>query len=240
MNTNKIHIGGLEIDLVRKNIKNIHLAVYPPTGRVRIAVPENMQEDSIRLFAVSRLSWIRKQQRRFREQSRETPREYVNGESHYFQGKRYLLNIIEHTGNNKVVLRNKKYMDLYVKHGASKEQKERAMWEWYRRALKALVPDLIVKWEAIIGVHSSDWGVKQMRTKWGTCNTVDRRIWLNLELAKKPIICLEYIVVHELIHLLERNHNDRFVGYMDQYMPNWRLHREVLNRLPVSHGEWDY
>jgi hypothetical protein len=240
MSTEQITVAGIEIDLIRKDIKNIHLAVYPPTGRVRIAAPAQMDADAIRLFAVSKIPWIRKQQRKFAEQHREPPHEYVNGESHYFLGRRYLLHIIEHSGNNKVVIRNRKYMDLYVKHGASRDQKERALWEWYRRELKLLAPDLMAKWASIIGVQCAGWGVKHMRTKWGTCNTSAKRIWLNLELAKKPVICLEYIIAHELVHLHERNHTDRFVALMDQFMPNWRLHREVLNGLPVGRGAWEY
>lgn len=240
MSTERITVAGIDIDLIRKDIKNIHLAVYPPSGRVRIAAPEQMDAEAIRLFAISKIPWIKRRQRKFAEQQRETPREYVNGESHYFLGRRYLLNIIEHTGNNKVVIRNRKYMDLYVKYGATKDQKARAMREWYRRELKSLAPDLVTKWEAVIGVRCSGWGIKYMHTKWGTCNTSAKRIWLNLELAKKPVVCLEYIIAHELVHLLERNHTDRFVSLMDRFMPNWRLHREVLNGLPVGSGEWGY
>lgn len=240
MSTNKLEIAGIEIDLVRKAIKNIHLAVYPPDGRVRIAAPEQMTDDSIRLFAISRLPWIKKNRRKFEEQTREPHLEYVEGESHYYQGHRYLLHIIEHTGNNRVRLRNKKYMDLYVKPGATRDQKERALREWYRRELKKTIPPLLEKWEAIIGVKAADWGVKLMHTKWGTCSTDARRIWLNLELAKKPIACLEYILAHELIHLHERNHTDRFIALMDRYMPDWRLQREVLNGYPVARGDWWY
>lgn len=153
--------------------------------------------------------------------------------------KRYQKEI-EHDGYSKAELNGTKHMLLKVKKGASKELKANIMKEWYRKELKNIIPDLITKWEDIIGVKSSDWGVKQMRTKWGACNIEDKRIWLNLELAKKPIICLEYIIVHELVHLLERNHNDRFVGYMDEFMPKWRLHRDELNNLPVAHNDWGY
>lgn len=238
MSTDTITISGIDIELVRKDIKNIHLGVYPPSGRVRIAAPARMDEASIRLFAISKLSWIRKHQKNFSEQRRETPREFVSGESHYFLGHRYLLQVIEHTGNNRVHLRNKKYMDLYVKPGATLEQRGRALREWYRRELKKLVPPLIAKWEEVVGVKVEDWGVKQMRTKWGTCNIEARRIWLNLELAKKPVGCLEYIIAHELVHLHERNHTARFVALMDRFMPNWRGCRDVLNSMPVSHGNW--
>ncbi|MCB0397282.1 MAG: M48 family metallopeptidase [Flavobacteriales bacterium] len=236
----KIKVGNFELEVVRKDIKNMHLAVYPPMGRVRVSAPERMDDESIRLFAVSKISWIKKHQKRFREQEREAPREYVNGESHYFLGKRYLLRVIEHSGNNKVVVRNKKFLELYVKHGADQNQRARAMKEWYRRELKKIVPQLLEIWQDEVGVEAKEWGIKAMRTKWGTCNEKDRRIWLNLELTKKPIACIEYIIVHELVHFFERNHNDRFVAYMDRFMPNWRLNRETLNRLPVKHEDWSY
>lgn len=240
MNTEKITIAGIDIELVRKDIKNIHLGVYPPTGRVRIAAPARMDNEAIRLFAISKLSWIKKHIKNFNEQRREPPREYVNGESHYFLGHRYLLNIIEHTGNNRVHIRNKKYLDLYIKAGATPEQRGRAIQEWYRRELKKLIPPLLAKWEEVIGVTAAEWGVKRMRTKWGTCNIEARRIWINLELAKKPIRCLEYIIAHELVHLHERNHTGRFIALMDRFMPDWRIHRDTLNSLPVSHGDWGY
>ncbi|MBK6903353.1 MAG: M48 family metallopeptidase [Saprospirales bacterium] len=240
MTTKKLHIAGIEIDLVRKDIKNIHLAVYPPDGRVRIAAPERMEDDSIRLFAISRLPWIKKNRKKFASQSRETLREYLEGESHYYQGHRYLLHLIEHTGNNRVHIRNKKYLDLYVKPGASRDQKERALREWYRRELKKQIPPLLAKWEAILGVRAAGWGVKQMRTKWGACNTHARRIWLNLELAKKPSACLEYIIAHELVHLLERKHGERFMALMGRAMPDWRGKRDLLNSYPVGRGDWGY
>ncbi len=238
MSTEQLTIAGIDMDLIRKDIKNIHLAVYPPSGRVRIAAPEQMDLDAIRLFAISKIPWIRKHQRKFTGQQREAPREYVNGESHYFQGRRYLLNIIEHAGNNKVAVRNKKYLDLYVRHGATKAQREKVLREWYRRELKKQIPPLLDKWQGIIGVELQDWGVKSMRTKWGACNPEDRRIWLNLELAKKTPSCLEYIIVHELVHLLERRHNARFLAYMDQFMPSWRAYKEALNRSLSGYVEW--
>ncbi|MBK8656988.1 MAG: M48 family metallopeptidase [Haliscomenobacter sp.] len=238
MSTERLTVAGIDIDLIRKDIKNIHLAVYPPSGRVRIAAPEQMDAEAIRLFAISKIPWIRKHQRKFAEQQREAPREYVNGESHYFQGHRYLLHLIEHSGKNKVVVRNKKYLDLYVKPGATAAQREKALREWYRRELKKQIPPLVEKWQRILGVELMDWGVKSMRTKWGTCNPDARRIWLNLELAKKPIPCLEYIIVHEMVHLLERRHNARFVAYMDRFLPQWRNYKETLNGGVRGYVEW--
>lgn len=225
-------IGDLIIDVVKKDIKNLHLAVYPPDGRVRIASPLKLDDETIRLFAISKLGWIKKKQAKFQAQPRQSPREYVSGESHYFKGDRYLLNVIYHQAAPKANLRNKTYLDLYVRHGSIREQREQVLTNWYRQQLKAELPILIAKWEKIIGVSVNDWGVKKMKTKWGTCNIEAKRIWLNLELIKKPQHCLEYIIVHELVHLLERKHGDRFKAYMSQFMPNWSSYKEELNCLP--------
>lgn len=236
----QIIISNIAIDVVRKDIKNIHLAVYPPTGRVRIAAPLRVNEDTIRLFAVTKLGWIKRYQRKFEAQERQTPREYKNRESHYFQGRRYLLNLIEADSTPKVVLRSKTYIDLYVRPESSTEKCHEILNEWYRQQLKQLIPELIQKWEKIMQVQVNDWQVKQMKTKWGTCNIEKKRIWLNLELAKKPIHCLEYIIVHEMVHLLERHHNDRFLHYINTYLPNWKQLKTELNTLPVSHADWEY
>lgn len=236
----QIIISNIAIDVVRKDIKNIHLAVYPPTGRVRIAAPFRVNEDTIRLFAVTKLGWIKRHQRKFEAQERQTPREYKNRESHYFQGRRYLLNIIEADSTPKVVLRSKTYIDLYVRPESSTEKCHEILNEWYRQQLKQLIPELIQKWEKIMQVQVNEWQVKQMKTKWGTCNIEKKRIWLNLELAKKPIHCLEYIIVHEMVHLLERHHNDRFSHYINTYLPNWKQLKMELNTLPVSHADWGF
>jgi len=230
----------LSIDVVRKDIKNMHLAVYPPNGRVRVAAPLRIDDEAVRLFAISRLGWIKRQQRKFANQDRQSPRQYKERESHYFQGKRFLLRVIEHEAPPKVVIKTKTYIDLYVRPDTTTEQKETIVNEWYRAELKKLIPSLIEKWSTQIGVTVNDWQVKQMKTKWGTCNIEKQRIWVNLELAKKPIPCLEYLIVHELVHLIERHHNDRFLSLMEKYMPRWKFYKEELNRLPVSHGEWTY
>ena len=230
----------LSVDVVRKDIKNMHLAVYPPTGRVRIAVPLRIDDESVRLFAISKIAWIRKQQRSFIAQDRQPPRQYKERESHYFQGKRYLLRVIEHDAPPTVILKTKTYIDLYVRPNTSPEQRGTILNEWYRTELKKLIQPIINKWENQIGVTVNEWQVKQMKTKWGTCNIEQKRIWINLELAKKPLPCLEYIVVHEMIHLLERHHNDRFFSLIEKFIPQWKFYKEELNRLPVSHGEWSY
>lgn len=236
----QITISDITIDVIRKNIKNIHLAVYPPTGRVRLAVPMQLTDDTIRLFVVAKLSWIKRHQRKFKAQDRQLPREYKNRESHYFQGTRYLLNVIEKDAPPKVTLRSKTYIDLTIRPNTPVEKRHEIMTEWYRTELKKEIPALIEKWEKVIGVKANDWQVKQMKTKWGTCNITKKRIWLNLELAKKPLQCLEYVIVHEMVHLLERHHNERFKGFMDVFMPHWRAHKEELSRTPISHGEWEY
>ncbi len=239
--THQIKVSGLTVDVVRKDIKNLHLAVYPPIGRVRVAAPLRVSDEAVRLAVISRLSWIKKQKSKFTNQARQSEREYVSGESHYFQGRRYRLNVVYQTGgSSRVAIRNKSSIDLYVREGSDREQRERVMLAWYRQHLKELIPSLIAHWEPIIGVQVNDWRVKQMKTKWGTCNIDAQRIWLNLELAKKSTQCLEYIIVHEMVHLLERHHNDHFTELMNKFMPQWRLHREELNRSALGHEEWSY
>jgi hypothetical protein len=236
----QVAVNGLVVDVVRKNIKNLHLAVYPPNGRVRVAAPLRVNDEAVRLAVISRLAWIKRQQAKFERQDRQSARDYVSGESHYYQGRRYRLNVIYHDGPPAVIVRNKAILDLYARTGSDIARRERVFLAWYRGQLKAMVLPLIVRWEPILGVAVAEWGVKQMKTRWGTCNSQARRIWLNLELVKKPALCLEYIVVHEMVHLLERHHNDRFTATMDRIMPQWRLHREELNREPLGHVTWDY
>lgn len=232
-------LGNITVDVLQKDIKNIHLSVYPPIGKVRISAPLRMNLDTIRVYTISKLSWIKNQQTKLRAQKREAPREYLSKESHYYQGKRYLLKVIELDSTPRVILKHST-IELFVRPNTSTEKRKMIIDEWYRERLKDIVPVLISKWEKKIQVHIDEFGIKKMKTKWGTCNIKAKRIWLNLELAKKPTHCLEYIVVHEMIHLLERNHNDRFVAYIDKFMPQWKFYREELNRLPVSHGEWTY
>ncbi len=235
----QITVSDITIDVVRKDIKNLHLAVYPPTGRVRITTPLNVDDEAVRLFAISKLGWIKNHRQSFTSQERETKREYVSGESHYFEGTRYLLNVIYHNATPKVEIRNKRYIDLYVRPNSTIGQRERVMTEWYRQRLIEKIHVLIEKWQTIIGVQLNAWEVRQMKTKWGTCRREVKRIWLNLELAKKPLPCLEYIIVHELVHMLERHHNDRFIAFMDKFMPQWRLHQNELNQFILGFSGWD-
>lgn len=235
----QIELGNIAIDVEQKDIKNIHLSVYPPNGKVKISAPGRMDLDTIRVFAISKLSWIKKQQEIFKNQDRETPREYLTRESHYFKGKRYLLKVVEQKASPKVILKHSE-IELYIRPNTTIEKRKHALDEWYRAELKKIVPKMIEKWEKKIGVKCNEFGIKKMRTKWGTCNTEAKRIWLNLELAKKPTECLEYIIVHELVHLLERRHNNRFISFMDEFMPKWRFYRDELNRLPFRHIDWNY
>ncbi len=236
----QITVADYKIDVVRKSIKNLHLSVYPPTGRIRIAVPKQMDDESIRLHVVSKLGWIKKHIARFEQVQRLSHREYITGESHYLEGKRYLLNVIPDSSINMIKLRGGAYIDLYEKPGIPIWHRPLMLQEWYRARLKARVEPLINKWQDIIGVQINEWAIKQMKTKWGTCNIIAKRIWINLELAKKPEDSLEYIIVHELLHLLEKHHNDNFKSLMDQYLPDWRVRKDRLNKLPLSHEEWEY
>ena len=232
-------LGEIKIELIQKKIKNLHLSVLPPHGNVRISAPLHLSRETIRLYAISKLSWIKEQQNKIRNQERESPREYVNKENHYFQGRKYLLRIFEENLPPRV-LQNNKYLDLYIRPNTSAITRQHIVNQWYRNELKALIPAYIKKWQEIIPVIVQGFGIKQMKTNWGTCNIEAKRIWLNLELAKKPLQCLEYIVVHEMVHLLERRHNDRFMAYLNKYMPRWKAYREELNRLPISHLDWGY
>ncbi len=237
--TTQIKLGDVTIDVVFKDIKNVHLSVYPPNGRVRISAPLRMDIDTIRVFAISRLGWIKQQQKKFQEQERETPREYLNLESHYVWGKRYLLKVIESEETPTVELKHKK-MVLSVRPGTDDKKKQAIIDAWYREQLKNAVPPLIAKWEPLLGVKVERFFVRRMKTKWGSCNYKARNIRLNTELAKKPQECLEYVIIHEMAHLLEPTHNSRFVMLMDRFMPKWQFYRDKLNQLPVSHENWIY
>jgi len=240
MSTETLHIkvSGLTVDIVRKDIKNLHLGVYPPNGRVRVAAPLAVSNDSVRLAVIGKMGWIKRQQAKFDAQPRQSPREMVSGESHFFQGRRYRIRIVEGQGRGAVVLRNKTTMEIHVSANTSVEQRLKVVHRLYRETLKAQVPSLLEKWEPLLDVAVAHWGIKKMKTKWGSCSVDARRIWLNLELAKKPVHCLEYVVVHEMVHLMESHHNERFVALMDQHLPHWRAYRDELNHAPLGHEEW--
>jgi predicted metal-dependent hydrolase len=236
----QIEVHGIRVDVVRKHIKNLHLAVYPPAGRVRVAAPEHLDDEAVRLAVVSRLGWIRRKQDDYAAQERQSAREMVTGESHYVQGRRYRLDAVETTGRPSVTVRDGGTLEIRTHAGASAREREQLLQRWYRRLLRGQIADLLAKWQPIVGVEVTGWGIKKMKTRWGTCNDTARRIWINLELAKKSPACLEYIVVHELVHLIERRHNERFRELMDRHLPQWRMQRDELNRAPLAHEDWSY
>ena len=227
-----IDVRGVSAEIVRKDIKNLHVGVYPPNGRVRVAVPLRLNDDAVRLALISRLGWIRRQQAGFENQDRQSQRAFVTGESHYFNGRRYRLDVIEHDGPPAVRLRNNTAMELRIAPDADREVREAVVHRWYRRWLRHQLPALLAKWEPEVGVNVTEVRIKKMKTRWGSCNAEAGRIWMNLELAKKPASCLAYILVHEMVHFLER--------LMDRLMPQWRLHRDELNRAPLAHEDWEY
>jgi len=235
----QIELGDIKVDVVFKDIKNVHLSVHPPNGRVRIAAPTRMSLETVRVFAISKLSWIRQQQEKILAQERETPREYLDRESHYIWGKRYLLDVVEENTRPEVVLLHGK-MILRVRPGTDESRRQDIVEEWYRAQLKQAVTLLLPKWEPLIGVKVERLFVQRMKTKWGSCTPKSGNIRLNTDLAKKPRECLEYVLVHEMVHILEPTHNARFVSLMDSFVPKWQFYREAINRLPVRHEHWDY
>ena len=235
----QINLGEMSVEVVKKYIKNIHLSVYPPTGTVRISAPLRMNIDTIRVFAISRLGWIKKQQQKLKKQEREAPRDYLDRESHYLWGKRYLLKVVEEDAAPRVELKHKKII-LQVRSGTSRDKKKAILEEWYRERLKEALPTLIAKWEKLMNVKVKRFFVRRMKTRWGSCNPSTKSIRLNTELAKKLPDCLEYIVVHEMAHLREPTHNSRFIALMDSMMPKWEFYREMLNRSPLRHESWIY
>lgn len=236
----RIEVAGIAIDVIRKDVKNLHVGIYPPHGRVRVAAPRRLTDDAVRLAIVSRLGWIRRQRRSFAEQERQSPRQMVSGECHYFQGRRYRLSVVHGTGPATVRIRNRSSLELKTRVDASHERREAALERWYREKMRTVVQGLIARWEPRVGVRVADWGIRKMKTRWGTCNADARRVWLNLELIKKPPACMEYIIVHEMVHLLERHHNERFLKHMDRLVPRWRVLRAELNRAPLAHADWEY
>ena len=217
-----LKLGSITVDVVQKDIKNVHLSVYPPAGKVRISAPLRMKVETIRVFAASKLGWIKEQQKKITRQDRESPREYIERES-----------------PPQVQLRHNK-MILQVRPAIGPERRQEILDEWYRGQLRAAVQPVIAKWAPLMGVQVERVFVQRMKTKWGSCSRRSASIRLNTDLAKKPLECLEYMVVHEMVHILEPTHNARFTDLMDRMMPNWRFCRQMLNRLPVRHETWDY
>lgn len=235
----RIELGDISVDVLHKDIKNIHLSVNPPDGKVRISAPLRMELDTIRVFAISKLAWIKKEQKKMLEQERETPREYLERESHYLWGKRYLMKIVEKNKTPNVVLAHDA-MILTIRPGATEEKRQAVVDEWYRAQLREKAAPLITQWESYLEVKVNRLFVQRMKTRWGSCNPEKGYIRLNTHIAKKPSKCLEYLIVHEMLHMLEPTHNARFKILMERFMPQWEVHRHLLNRLPVSHEDWRY
>lgn len=234
----RLTIGDISVDVVFKNIKNVHLSVHPPTGKVRVSAPKRVGMETLRVYLISKLDWIRRNQKKIQVQERETPREYLERESHYVWGRRYLLRIIERDQAPSVEMDHQRLL-LTVRPGAGIDKRREVMDQWYRDELKNAALPMIAKWEPIMGVRVSRVHVQRMKTKWGSCNHAARSIRLNTELAKKPPELLEYIIVHEMAHLLEPTHNERFTTLMDRFLPSWKHRREQLNQLPVGYEVWE-
>jgi len=235
----QLQLGEIAVEVVLKDIKNIHLSVYPPAGKVRISAPSRMTLDTVRVFAISKLGWIKQQQEKLRGQERETPREYLDRESHFVWGKRYLLKVTECDATPSVELKHSR-MFLRLRPATSSDKKQAVVEAWYREQIRKAVPSLIAKWEPVMGVKVEKFFVQKMKTKWGSCNAASKTIRLNTDLAKNPPQCLEYIVVHEMAHLVVRHHNEQFSSIMDKCLPGWRLLRQMLNNAPLAHTDWVY
>ncbi|BCT76431.1 metal-dependent hydrolase [Sinomonas cyclohexanicum] len=232
-----LRVAGIDIDVVYKHIKNLHIAVYPPLGRVRVAAPERLDDDAIRLAVVQRLPWIKRQREQLRSAERQTEREMVTGETHYLWGRRFRLKVIERQGHTHFEMDGDRLL-LYTPAGTSTERRRLYLDRWYRQQLRDAIPNLIAKWEGRLGLSVPKWSIRHMKTKWGSCNRESRHIWFNVQLAQKHPDCLEYIVVHEITHYIERSHGERFTQHMDARLPDWRSRRDQLNKAPLAKEDW--
>jgi hypothetical protein len=232
-----IELGDITIDVTRKNIKNVHLSVHPPAGRVTLAAPLNTRLEVARAYAISKLRWIRKQQYQIRSQERETPRQFIERESHYLWGRRHLLTVIEQDSKPTVKVDHKR-ITLTVRPGSSMKKKAKIIHEWHLSLLHEIIPTIISKWEAKLGVRVSAYYLQRMKTKWGSCNHESGNIRLNTELVKKPKDLIEYVVVHEMIHLIEPTHSEQFLNLLSEHYPTWQEARIELNELPLAAEEW--
>lgn len=232
-----LSIRGIDVDVIYKDIKNLHIGVYPPLGRVRVAAPKRLDDDQVRLAVIQRLPWIKRQRDQLQAAPRQTEREMTTGESHYIWGVRKRLKVVERPGRAHFEPEGDR-LNLYVPAGTDAEKRRRYLDQWYREQLRHALPDLITTWEGKLGVTVPKWSIRRMKTKWGSCNRETRHIWFNVELAKKHPDCLEYIVVHEMTHYFERNHGERFTTLMDQHLPDWRSRRDQLNESPLAEEAW--
>lgn len=238
----QIFVGDLPVEVVRKNCKNLHIGIYPPDGRVRVVTSPAVSNNAVRIAVATRLDWIKEQQAQFKKDDHETERGYYAGEIHYLFGKPYMLNVIYHTGAGRIEVRDDSNLDMYIREGSDVEQRERVVVEWYRELLHDLVQPLVDKWQEIMGIEIGEWRVRRMKTMWGSCTVEDRRVWINLELTKKPPHCLEYVVAREMSHLLgnesDAENEEQLTMYLDRFLPDWRSCRDDLLEEPVDHKEW--
>lgn len=234
---NIITVSALDIIIERKDIKNLHIGVYPPNGKIRVAAPLRIDNEAVRLAVISKLSWIKRQREAFLNQPRQSKREMISGESHYLFGKRHLLDVM-HTNGKHEIIKNHSKLELHVKENTTVENKQKVLDDFYRQNLKIQIEKQISKWQKILDVAISSWKIQKMKTKWGSCNTKDRRLLFNLELAKVPTECIEYIVVHEILHLKERYHNDNFKSMMDKYIGDWKSRKERLKLCKIGGYGW--
>lgn len=233
----QIVISGIPIDIHKKNIKNMHLQIKPPNGQVVISAPLSMDDKAIEVYARTNLGWIKKQIEKFQQQPRSAKRQYVSGETMYIWGKQYYLSFVPDSRKNSFKIQGNNIV-LSMRKNSTVKQREKYIREQYRRLLKGEIEKILPKWEQITGLHCESWQIKYMITRWGTCNTEKKKLWFNLQLAQKPVECLEYVILHELIHLKERTHNSIFIAYMDMYMKNWREVRKELNDLRLDYYEF--
>ena len=237
MNTEStLQIGQVQATLQKKDIKHMYIGVYPPNGDVRIDVPHTTNEDVIRVFTASKLPWIKKQQKKFRQQERETPRQYISGESYYYLGQQFRLNVITHDA--KKIVKKAKSIELHIPKDSSLNQKQKLLETWYREELSQLIEKSIKKWSTKTKIKVNEFRIKKMKTKWGTSNQQAKRIWLNLELIKRPTKCIDYIVLHEIIHLKEREHNKQFYDLLEKYMPTWKEQKQELTDYLIGYSKW--
>jgi predicted metal-dependent hydrolase len=231
MKKDVLTIGNTDIEITFKPIKNLHLSVHPPKGRVTISSPEFYDLEKVKIYAATKWAWIKKEQAKFAQQEREKPRLYVTQESHYFFGKRYLLQVMCAKRNYVEKKANKLY--LYVKDGEDFDLKRRVMYRFYKKELNLQIHQYITQYLKVMNVDMPEYNIRVMKTKWGSCGGKNNRLFFNIELAKKPLDCIEYIVVHEMVHLLERKHNKNFITLMNKYLPNWKIQKKILNELPI-------
>jgi hypothetical protein len=232
-----LSVRGIDVDVIYKDIKNLHIGVYPPMGRVRVAAPQRLDDDQVRLAVIQRLPWIKRQRKELQDAPRQSEREVVTGESHYVWGVRRRLKIVERPGRAHLEVDGERLV-LYTPADSPVDKRREYLSQWYREQLRDAIPDLIAGWEARLDVSVPKWSIRRMKTKWGSCNRETRHLWFNVELAKKHPDCLEYIVVHEMAHYFERSHGERFTKLMDTYLPDWRSRRDQLNGAPLAEEAW--